>query len=337
VLQKVLALATMSLIFGTAMTPFSLARVRQAPHTTNSANPGSTMSASPLADGSTFRDCSYYCPLMVNLPAGTARLGAPAEAYGEGHDISPVHSYTLQHPLAVGVFDVTVGEYRHFARATHRRTEMGCYYWDEKIRNYLNDVRRYWGHPGFRQSESDPVVCVNEDDARDYIQWLNRVIGSRSGTGPYRMLSEDEWEYAARAGSEALFLWSDQSAGHDHANFGSAECPPCGSKVEGRDRWRFTSPVGAFPANGYGLFDMAGNVWQITSDCVSEGEALHEAGHRATGPCKDGILTNNDDLRIAKGGSWVDTPDYVGLSTRLHVERKNRNVILGFRVAKSEN
>ena len=175
-----------------------------------------------------------------------------------------------------------------------------------------NPPDKGWQDPGFSQTDSDPVVCVSWPDAHAYVAWLNSKT-----RGGYRLPSEAEWEYAARAGSTTPFYWGDdpkQTA--EHAWF--------------RDNAQsHTHPVGQKPANAFGLYDMVGNVWQWTEDCYAEDYSHAPAdGSVAPGPA--------DCLRSDRGGSWFYPAWLLRSATR---ERNpgngSRDVVMGFRVAKT--
>ena len=168
---------------------------------------------------------------------------------------------------------------------------------------------------------------VNWDDARAYIQWLNgRVsvaVAAAGGAvvpgGVYRLLTEAEWEYAARAGTTTAYPWGDD-IGRGHANCTDDECG---------DDFEFTAPVGSFPANGFGLHDMHGNVWEWVEGCYHEnyegapvgGEAWMTGGH-----C---------NYRVLRGGSWWYYLEFVRSANRSRVTSGDRNKWDGFRVART--
>ena len=140
---------------------------------------------------------------------------------------------------------------------------------------------RSWSNPGFTQGEDHPVVCVNWDDARAYVNWMSRKTGKN-----YRLLSEAEWEYAVRGGTQTRYSWGN-GVGRNRAN-----CDGCGS------RWddEMTAPVGSFSANEFGLYDMHGNVFEWTQDCWNDSY---------TGAPKDGRAWETADCRyrVVRGGS----------------------------------
>ena len=156
-----------------------------------------------------------------------------------------------------------------------------------------------WRRPNFRQAGNHPVVCISWDDARAYVDWLNSQVSRSSNTGPYRLPSEAEWEYAARAGTTTPFYWGSE-IDRARMNYGPEDLP-FAAVAKGADRWEYTSPVGAFPPNPFGLYDMAGNVWQFTQDCWhdSYAEAPADGSARADGKC---------DERAVRGGSWFKPP-----------------------------
>jgi formylglycine-generating enzyme required for sulfatase activity len=245
--------------------------------------------AAPRA-GTVFRDCRA-CPEMVVLPAGSFSMGSSAEekswaashgsSLGSVADEAPQHQVSLP-SFALGKYDVTRGEYAAFARETGYPAGDGCGR-GRAIFKWEKDPKSTLENPGQAQTDRDPVVCVSWQDARAYIAWLNRKAhrgGAASANGPYRLPSEAEWEYAARAGTTTKFYWGDDDAAAPvHAWFNAnSGC----KKVEGLfcDHGK-THPVGAKPPNAFGLYDMAGNVWQWTEDCYDNSYAGIPADGRA--------------------------------------------------------
>ena len=257
--------------------------------------------------GMTFRDCSD-CPIMVALPAGQFVMGSDRR-----DDESPAHPVLLRAPLAVGKFLVTRGEFSRFVDATRYVTGDGCY-----VRNGVGqgnlDGSKSWRDPGFPQTDHDPVVCVSWTDAQAYAAWLARTTRKT-----YRLLSEAEWEYAARAGSTTERWWGDGIGS------GNANCSGCGSPWDAKG----TSPVESFPANPFGLNDMLGNTWQWVADCWQKGYggAPNDASV---------VLTSGDcSRRIARGGSWADFSWNVRAGIRVQSAAGNRDSNFGFRVARA--
>ena len=242
--------------------------------------------AGPLA-GEKFRDCPE-CPEMVVVPAGSYRMGSE-DGYS---DQRPAHEVTIGAPFAVGRYEVTFAEWDACVR-------------DGACSRVVNDEG--WGR-GRR-----PVINVSWDDAQRYVQWLSRKTGR-----VYRLLSESEWEYAARAGTETAYSWGDE-IGVNRAN-----CRGCGSLWDG-DK---TAPVGSFGANAWGLHDMHGNVAEWVEDCWNDSYA---------GSPVDGSAQLTDCYgRVLRGGSWNVRPSFLRAADRSRDSTGYRsNNVLGFRVART--
>jgi formylglycine-generating enzyme required for sulfatase activity len=289
-----------------------------------------TVPAIPNGAGKTFQECARACPLMVVVPAGEFSMGTSRlDVESDGRE-GPPHTVTFQKPFALGVYDVTRGEYARFVRATGYVAKQGCNIVDSQGR-WITDPGKSWRNPGFAQTDRDPVVCVSWDDAQAYIAWLNKIVRpSDPRPGPYRLPSEAEWEYAARAGSSTSYYWGGD-ANHDLANFGIYDCGPCGAKQEGKDRWYFTSPVGAFAPNAFGLFDALGNVWQWTQDCTHYGFGGAPADGSAWMTDTDRACYNH----VLRGGSWLDPDFLLTIFVRNPWGQDDHNYANGFRLARA--
>lgn len=281
----------------------------------------------PVAVGQSFRDCPE-CPEMVVIPAGRFRKGSPASEVGRYGDEGPQREVVLRAPLAVGKFEVTVAQYRAFAQATGRGDGGSCWVWTgsdgEERRGYG------WRNPGFAQGDDHPVVCVSWEDAQAYARWLSQRTGHR-----YRLLTEAEWEYAARAGTVTRFWWGESEAEQcRHANgvdqTARAQVPgasgwtvaPC------TDGFAYTAPVGRFRPNGFGLHDMAGNVWEWVEDCRRDsyaGAPLDASVAVTTGGCSE---------RVVRGASWIDAPRRLRPAFRHESTAGRQAFTLGFRLAR---
>ena len=225
----------------------------------------------PLADeskprrevGEKFRDCPE-CPEMVVVPAGSYDMGSPSYAGSRFHSDGPVHRVTISDPFAVGVHEVTRGEWSRFVSETGHAAGDSC--WTYETGEWKEHSGRGWRDPGFGQGSGHPAVCVSWADARAYVDWLSDETGAE-----YRLLSESEWEYVARGGSRTSRHWGTSESGQcSHAN--GADRSARGRYV----RWRVapcddghvhTAPVGSFRANGFGLHDVLGNAWEWVEDC----------------------------------------------------------------------
>ena len=274
--------------------------------------------------GETFGDCPS-CPEMVVIPAGEFRMGSPGSEQGRFDDEGPQHPVRVER-FALGRYEVTRGEYAAFAAATGR-DENGCYAFDGDAGFGWSD-RASWRSPGFSQTDEHPAVCVSWDDARAYARWLRGETGRN-----YRLPSESEWEYAARGGTTMSRYWGDGSSGQcGNANgadsaakqrFGNSTVASC------NDGRVFTSPVGTFAANGFGLFDVLGNVSEWVEDC------WHDSYRGAP---SDGRAWTSGDCgrRVARGGSWGDDPPRaLRAAFRGRGDAGARNVGVGFRVART--
>ena len=287
------------------------------------------------APGTQFRDCSNGCPEMVMLPQGSFVMGAaPGEEerenvmdYFRGHSV-PQHSVTMQHSFAIAKFDVTRDEYAQFVAETNRPDPDSCYGPNESG-GESDKKGANWHSPGFPQTGKDPVVCVNWDDAQAYAAWLSAKTGQ-----VYRLPTESEWEYAARAGTTTARYCSDNPAELcryiNHADLDFSEQHPRESGVnrECRDGFAFTSPVGSFLPNQFGLYDMLGNVWQWTEDCwndnykgaPSDGSSWHDG---------------NCGRRVVRGGAYSNIPGLVRAAVRNRPKSSGRDHSGGFRVARA--
>lgn len=261
------------------------------------AGPSQAARAKPARE---FRDCPS-CPLMVPLPRGSFLMGSPAGEAGRTANEGPQQRVTFARTVVIAKRETSFAEWDACV------ADGGC-------RAGVSDEGRGRGDL--------PVVNVTWFDARDYAAWLSRKTGKI-----YRLPTEAEWEYGARAGATAQYSWGAQ-ASHELANYGRDEC--CGGHTAGRDRWLASAPVGSFPANAFGLQDMHGNVWEWTIDCWAEShEGLPEDGSART----DG----NCNLHPMRGGSFGSLPVKIRAAHRDGYPPADQGHFIGFRVARAEN
>ncbi|MEO7046790.1 MAG: formylglycine-generating enzyme family protein, partial [Ferruginibacter sp.] len=219
----------------------------------------------------TFKDCKD-CPEMVVIPAGNFMMGSTVKELG--HNNYTAAQLQLERPqrkvniqqFACGKFDITKREWAIFVQQTSRPITGACSWAalpGDTTKLWEPSKAANWNHLGFTQDSSHPVVCITWEDTQDYIKWLSNKTGMN-----YRLLTEAEWEYAARAGTTTAYWWGD-SASHEYANYGTDTTAGIGF-ASGRDKWIATSPVGVFPPNPFGLYDMNGNVLQWVEDCASD-------------------------------------------------------------------
>ncbi len=276
-------------------------------------------------------------PEMVLVPPGNYLRGVPtAESQREGtndDNARPVRWVTIQQPFWMGQYPVTWGEFAAFIDSTGHKMPNEAWTYEPDAKgawSYQKRDNRNWRNPGFKQTERDPVVCVSHDDALAYIAWLNQRTG-----GGYRLPSEAEWEYAARAGTETARYWGDgMEQAHLYANLADQSLRnhmgPAGdgrSFIDGDDGYVFTSPVGSFKANGFGLHDVLGNVWEWCAD------AWHSSYEGAP---TDGSAWAADGTaaRVVRGGSWYGYAGYGRAADRGGYGPAFRFGFLGFRCAR---
>jgi formylglycine-generating enzyme required for sulfatase activity len=270
-----------------------------------------------------FRDCPE-CPEMVVIPAGSFQMGAPAKEAGSGDSERPRHEVRIPRPLAVARYEVTRGQYAAFVKATGHAAEGSCYVWVGS--EWVNQPGRNWRDPDFDQDDSHPAVCISWQDAKAYVAWLAMKTGK-----PYRLLSESEWEYAARAGTRTSRYWGDDpDLACDYANVHDAD-----TQARHRFPWEAhacrdghveTAPVGRFKANGFGLHDLLGNAWEWVEDCQS----VNYIGAPTDGSAR---VTDDCPRRVYRGGGWSG-PASVRAATRNSNPAGYRSQLLGFRVAR---
>ena len=288
-------------------------------------------STQSLAPGAVFKDCNE-CPEMVVIPAGQFVMGvAPGEEERENlnkdfrNRSQPQHRVEIER-FAVGKFEVTVAQYKAFVGATGRKSE-GCWVWTGS--KFEIDLAKDWRNPGYAQDERHPVACVGWDDASSYVAWLSQKTGKS-----YRLLTEAEWEYAARAGTTAARFWGED--GNQSCGFANGADQTTKAQVLGwnyliancNDGFAYTAPVGSYRANGLGLHDMLGNVYEWTQDCwnASYVSAPTDGSAWARGDCS---------LRVVRGGSWLFFPSFLRSAIRFRNSTAFRFNDLGFRVART--
>jgi formylglycine-generating enzyme required for sulfatase activity len=264
------------------------------------------VAASAISDGA-------GAPDMVVVPAGAVTVA--------GHRVS------LPQALAISRYPVTVGEFARFVAETGYDAGRVCQ--TNEDGEWKDRPGRDWRHPGFDQTDDSPVVCVNWADAQAYAAWLTRKTGRR-----YRLLSETEYEYANRAGAVTTYTWGDDPALacryannadiHVKRRFPTDEAGDCD------DGFLFTAPVGRFPPNRFGLYDMAGNAWSWVQDCWTADDAPppEDASARPGETCAE---------RSLRGGSWHSPPRGLAASFRFHRPAGLRLNAFGFRVARELN
>jgi formylglycine-generating enzyme required for sulfatase activity len=218
----------------------------------------------PLAHelGSTFVDCQG-CPSMTVLPGGTFRMSSSREEPGRAPNEFSQRLVHFARPFAISRFPVTRREFRSFLEQSGRTPSAHCVDANAPQRRELS-----FKDPGFPQSDDHPAVCVSADDAIAYADWINRTAGKPL----YRLPTEAEWEYAARAGARTAFPWGDTEEKAcrygDFADLALDRAQHAAARAPCADGYAYTAPVGSFAGNAWNLEDMVGNVRQWTMSCL---------------------------------------------------------------------
>jgi formylglycine-generating enzyme required for sulfatase activity len=257
---------------------------------TPSVHDGQPRNTTPASPGSSFQDCLKECPTMIGIPAGSFTMGTG----GTGSEWMPIgrplHKVAIAKPFAVSKFEVTFAQ------------------WDACVAAAACPrVRDRWGRGQM------PVINVTWESAKQYVRWLSLLTGEE-----YRLLSEAEWEYAARAGSTTNYAWGDD-IGKNNAN-----CADCGSQWDEKQ----TAEVGSFKPNALGLYDMHGNVWEWVED------SWHD-DFRGAPPDGTAWVDGDTTFRVIRGGSWVAESEFARSDTRVERKIYVEFGTLGFRVART--
>lgn len=291
--------------------------------------------------GQVFQDCEH-CPRMIVVPTGTFHMGSPSAEqdwsveHGRKREYTdrenPLHAVTIDRPFAVGVHEVTRGQFAAFVNETGHATGDHCETFEESDGSYSRVERtpRNWKNPGYSQTDSHPVVCLTWDDAKAYTKWL-----SEKSTAHYRLLSEAEWEYVARAGTDTYRYWGDDAGnieGCRYANIADKTPFPNAEKwpreFDCSDGFWMTSPVGSFEPNGFGVYDILGNVWEWVEDCAHD--TYDGAPNNGSAWIEDGNCLN----RVLRGSALHEGGGFTRSAIRGNYKKEGRISTDGFRVAR---
>lgn len=292
--------------------------------------PGSNGVAADAASASrpkVFKDCAD-CPEMVALPAGQFMMGSAAGEHGRQRSEGLPRAVTIKAPFALGRYEVTVGQFNAFIAATGTAVSDQCRL-IEKIDGDavgFSEPKASFRQLSYEVKDTQPVGCASLSDAQAYVAWLRRRTGK-----PYRLPTEAEWEYAARAGTDTAFSFGDDERQLcEHARFADLDTPfgwrrNCHSGIKTYG----PLPTGSLKPNPWGLFDMHGNIWEWVEDCWTANPAERPAD--GTALTKSGIC----EVGVLRGGSWASGTIRVRSAFRLPqgVARHDEN--MGFRVALS--
>ena len=246
--------------------------------------------AAAVAAGSEFKECAVACPLMVVIPPGKFAMGSPDDEVDRTKGEGPRHEVTISRAFGVSKSEVTFEQWDACVAAAACPRAVDS-----------------WGRGKM------PVIDVSWDGAKRYVAWLSRVTGKE-----YRLLTEAEWEYAARAGTSTRYPWGDEP-GIGHAN-----CNGCGGA------WILqTAPVGSFQPNAFGLLDMQGNVWEWVED------VWHDSFEGAPVDGTAWLQGGDASFGVVRGASWHNEPELTRAAIRFKRHRKVQFDTLGFRVART--
>lgn len=264
-----------------------------------------TGAAETTGGGKTITDCDY-CPALVEIPSGMVRLGSEKDEPGHVPNEAPVRYLEIARPLLVSQTEITVKLFTQFVTATGYVPTRQCV-----IGGKLRDDHDY-AAPGYATGPDLPVTCVSWIDAKAYANWLGRMTGKA-----YRLLSEAEWEMAARAGGDSPYP-TGETIGSEAAAFDD----------DVHERLEGPLAVGSHPPNAFNLHDMAGNVWELVEDCWSES---HKDVTRDGQP----ILTGGDcRFRVMKGGAWYSEMVLLRSASRWANPARTGGNGVGFRVVR---
>jgi formylglycine-generating enzyme required for sulfatase activity len=294
-----------------------------------SPQPAALHSTPPAAGAlrSGFKHCDV-CPEMVELPEGYFQMGSPPNDAHRHPNETPQRTVRFAAPFAIGKFEVTIEQFAAFVDASGYRPPDRCMMYAMDLDQWLAKAGSF-REPSYPVTGAHPASCVSWNDAKAYVAWL----GAKTGK-PYRLASEAEWEYAARAGTTTPYSFGD-----DH------QPSPCLyaklADASTRFSWRLTTcnshaghgaaPVGRHRPNAWGLHDMHGNVWEWVEDCWHPSYVDAPVDGSAWLAGQQGDCAR----RVVRGGSWRNTLPAIRSAQRLHFPTASVTDVRGFRVALS--
>ena len=294
-----------------------------------------------IHEGKNIQDCED-CPVMVVIKPGSFLMGSSSDVEGSREDERPVHKVSIDYSFAAGQFEIKRVEFQKFIEITGYDMSGGCYGATEQ--GIQLSKTSDWFNPGYPVSDHHPVVCVSWNDAQAYVAWLSQHTGFT-----YRLFSESEWEYIARAGTNTIRYWGDQEEGCDFANGADLDITPEAfleemqarqTKIVLPENWKVanchdgfatSAPVGTFKPNAFGIFDILGNVAEWVQECWHDSytNAPSDGSSRLNGDCNRPIL---------RGASYYDMPIYLrssnhyGFQSDQSNNKDTRYINFGFRV-----
>ena len=279
-----------------------------------------------MVNGEPERMSIEHAGVMVRISGGDFCMGDVA---GNGEpDEQPVYTIHVD-AFWLASYEVTREQFKNFVAATgyvsnaerDDSAQTGCLAVDPDKWTFKYRTAYYWSAPGFKQDDAHPVVCVSYDDALAFISWLNQETERL-----FRLPTEAEWEYAARAGKRTTYPWGDSEIEScEHGNVADRNVWPGYSKspfgkIDCDDGHTFTAPVGSYDANPFGIFDMSGNVWEWTSDCWSKNYSFEHVSEIC-------------GFRTFRGSAWMNSEKSLRSANRSKNGPSDRLNTVGFRLA----
>ena len=291
-------------------------------------------------------DCDQ-CPQLIKIMPGKFLKGSPEDVSGSRADERPLHRVNIDYSFLAGRYEVKRIEYQQFLDETGYDMSGGCYGATEN--GIILGENLNWYDPGYEVSDDHPVVCVSWNDSKAYVKWLTLKTGFK-----YRLFSESEWEYIAKAGTNTIRFWGDIEEGCDYANGADLDITPEAfleemkgrqSKIVLPDNWKVadchdgfmtSAPVGSFKSNAFGIFDILGNVAEWVEDCWDDSyeTSPRDGSPRLSGDCNRPIL---------RGASYYDMPIYLrssnhyGFESNQSENKDTRYINFGFRIMRELN
>ncbi len=254
---------------------------------------------------------------FVHIKAGSFQMGS-----NDGDaDEKPKYRVDIDYDFYIGKYEVTVGEFREFINATNHKvqteTNGGCWIYEDKWKQ-KSDAD--WQNPYFSQTDKSPVVCVSHNDAKAYANWLNRKTGKN-----YRLPTEAEWEYVARAGTTTKYSFGDSKSNLKYYANLADSLTNFSWKESWDDGYKNTSPVGTFRPNLWGVYDMHGNVWEWCEDWYTD-------SYKSTPRDGTDNDSGNQKKRVLRGGSWCGNAVILRSANRYRFNPADASGSVGFRV-----
>ncbi|WP_336041252.1 formylglycine-generating enzyme family protein [Acinetobacter dispersus] len=291
-----------------------------------------------------FKDCSDgFCPEMTVIPAGSYQMGGTLEeqeregvpAQARPYEL-PQHQVNVTKPFAMASYETTVAQFQQFQKETGWEVQ-GCRSWEVRDGEYNMWYRKDLNpsNPGFAQTAQDPVVCVRREDGQAFAAWLSEKTGKT-----YRLPTEAEWEYAARAGTSTAFYWGNDPERDQACKYANVLDVSTTSTETNTATWRafncndgyaYTAPVGSFLPNAFGLYDVLANAREWVDDCWHANYQGAPATAVRWGAENNGLC----NFPVLRGGAWIYNVHNVRTAYRnAYYSSQARSTMWGFHVVR---